>query len=134
MADSAQHGAGVSAPSSRSKGPGPADQDPLQISGNHSRPLPTEGEGKQHCFSSAEVVLEHHQRNLTFIDQTFFYPHHTLVKSFHRILLCYCIKLSFLHAFMRLNVPTVVQCCCVFSGQLCEGGNNESSQSCPHLL
>lgn len=45
-ADSAQHRTGVSAPSAGGKGPGPADQDPLQIFGNHSRPLPPEGEGK----------------------------------------------------------------------------------------
>lgn len=57
LADSAQHRTGVPAPSTGSKGPGSADQDPLQISGDHSRPLPTEGEGK-HCFSlAAEAAL-----------------------------------------------------------------------------
>ena len=88
LADSAQHGAGVSAPSSGSEGPGPADQDPLQISGNHSRPLPTEGEGKQRCFSSAEVIFEHHLRKPTFIDQTFFLStSHTCKISSYRIVL-----------------------------------------------
>lgn len=58
LTDSAQHRTGVSAPSTGSKGPGPADKDSLQISGDNSRPLFTEGEGKERCFNTVRDPRE----------------------------------------------------------------------------
>lgn len=133
LADSAQHGTGVSAPSTGSKGPGPADQDPLQIFGNNSRPLSTEGEGKEHFFSTVEAALEpHKERSFPLeINKRIHISHHFVKSS---CVIVFPVQRSSLHAFIRLQVSTVVQRCCVFSGQFCEGGNNEGSQSSPHLL